>query len=337
MIELLRGQVACPVLANLAELGWLDHMAEASFSCASFPEAEPAATNSIFKYLVALGLLIEQHESPGRYVASDLGRKVFARYGSFCILNSYEGFFQNLKSLLFENNGNPRPAVNRLRNVFGSGHLHARKFFSPALQRLTERSFRFVVDLGCGNGQFLQQAVEARLARKLGGVDVSRLAVAATAARINELKSDVSLHIVEADASKVQTWSDQLPWYREAGLFSMWFLLHEFSKRVPEIIVKFLREVNSRYPSAELIIGELVRLPEHALASNKTDSIMPEFLLFHELSGQGVLSWGEWQDIRHQIPFRVATEYLIDPVLTAEGTSFPSSFIWHVKPLSMYD
>jgi SAM-dependent methyltransferase len=337
MIGLLRGQVACPVLANLAELGWLDHMAEAPFSCASFPEAAPAATNSIFKYLAALGLLIEEHESPGRYVVSDFGRKVFARYGSFCILNSYEGFFQNLKWLLFVNNSNPRPAVNRLRNVFGSGHLHARKFFLPALQRLAGRSFPFVVDLGCGNGQFLQQAVEARLTRKVGGVDISASAVVATAATIDELKSDLSLHIVEADASRVQTWSGQLPWYHEAGLFSMWFLLHEFSQGVPETVIKFLRELNSRYPSAELVIGELVRLPEQALANNKTDSIMPEFLLFHELSGQGVLSWGEWQDIRHQIPFRVTTEYLIDEVLTAEGMSVPSSFIWHVKPLSKHD
>src|SRR5207302_2085002 len=84
IIGLLRGQVACPVLANLAELGWLDQMLEASFNCASFPEAEPAATKSVFKYLAALGLIIEQRESTDRYVGAEFGRKFCARYVSCC-------------------------------------------------------------------------------------------------------------------------------------------------------------------------------------------------------------------------------------------------------------
>ena len=197
---------------------------------------------------------------------------------------------------------------------------------------LAGRCYPFIVDLGCGNGQFLQQAVEARLARKLGGVDVSTLAVIATTSRINELRTGMSLHTVEADASKVHMWSEQFPWYREAGLFSLWFLLHEFSQYAPEIILKFLQELNSRYPEAELLIGELVSLPEHVLASSKAKSIMPEFLLFHELSGQGVLSWDQWQEIREQLPFRVAREHLIDEVSIADGNCVPSSFIWHLRP-----
>jgi hypothetical protein len=332
IIGLLRGQVACPVLANLAELGWLDQMLEASFTYASFPDAEPAATNSVFKYLAALDLITEQPESPGCYVVSDFGRKVFARYGSFCILNSYNEFFQNLRSLLFINNVNSKPAVNRMRNVFGSGRLHSRKFFSPALRMLEGRSFPFVVDLGCGNGQFLREVMHAQLSPKLGGVDISNVAVTATTANLGAAKSDVCLHTVKGDACAVEMWSDYLPWYGEAGLFSLWFVLHEFSQHDPQVILRFLHEINSRYPSAELIIGELVRLPGNALASNRAESIMPEFLFFHELSGQGVLSWIEWQQVRNTMPFQVIGEYHLDKILMADGNTIPSSFIWHLRP-----
>jgi SAM-dependent methyltransferase len=332
IIALLRGQVACPIIANLAEFGWLDQMCEGSFSVASFPEARATVTGSIFKYLASIGLLFEQRENPGTYVVSDSGRLVFARYGCFCILNSYEDFFQDLRSLLFIRDVNRKPAVNRMRNVFGSGHLHSRKFFSRALETVTGQSFPFLVDLGCGNGQFLQQAIEAQVAKRIGGVDVSKIALATTARNISEASPGVCLHLVEADASKVQIWSQQMPWHDEAGLFSCWFVLHEFSQHDPEIILEFLRQVNSRYPLAELVIGELVRLPHPILASNKAESIMPEFLLFHELSGQGVLSWTEWQKVRKAMPFHVVAEHHIDNVLVAAGRSAPSSFIWHLRP-----
>ena len=307
-------------------------MSESCFSCATFPEAEPATTNSVFKYLAALGLLVERCEAAGHYVASDLGRKVFARHGSFCILNSYQNFFQDLTSLLLVSNLGGKPVVNRFRNVLGSGQLHSRKFFSPALQMLAGRSFPFLVDLGCGNGQFLQQAIELKLARKLGGVDVSHVAVTATATKVGGARACVCLHAVEADAYVVSIWSKKLPWYKEAGLFSLWFVLHEFSRSDPRVVLRFLREINSRYPSAELILGELVKLPDHALANNRTESIMPEFLFFHELSGQGVLSWPEWQEIRRTMPFQVVTERYLDSILVEDGTTLPSSFIWHLKP-----
>jgi SAM-dependent methyltransferase len=332
MITLLRGQVASPLLANLAEFGWLEQMSGGSFSIANFPYAKPPVAKAVFHYLASVGLIIEQSEAPEHYTASDFGRSVFARVGAFCILNSYEDFFQDLRPLLFDGTDQPKPRVNRLRNVFGSGQLHSRKFFSPALQMLAGRSFPFVVDLGCGNGQFLQQAADAHLSPKLGGVDVSSLAVMAATATINQAKSRVHLHAVEADASGVHIWSNQLPWFGEAGLFSLWFVLHEFSQQDPQVVLRFLREINSYYPSAEVIIGELVRLPEHALANNRTDSIMPEFLFFHALSGQGVLSWTAWQEVRIAMPFQIVRELYFDTIVDNDGNNLPSSFIWHLKP-----
>lgn len=332
IITLLRGQVACPLLANLAEFGWLDLMCEGSFSAASFPEAKAPVANSVFQYLQSLGLIVAICDAPDNYAVSDFGRSVFARVGSFCILNSYQNFFQDLRSLLFMHDSEPKPVVNRFRNVFGSGRLHSRKFFAPALRMLAGRVFPFHVDLGCGNGQFLQQGAGAHLASKFGGVDISNVAVIATTAKITGGNPTAQLHTVEEDAQAVAEWSKHLPWFNEAGLFSLWFVLHEFSQQNPQVILRFLREISDRYPLAELIVGELVRVPEDTLASNRTESIMPEFLFFHAISGQGVLSWPEWQEVKRQMPFQVAAEHYLDKVLVKDGTTLPSSFIWHLKP-----
>jgi SAM-dependent methyltransferase len=333
IITLLRGQVSCPLLANLAELGWLDKMSEGTFSVEDFPGSAPRVAEAVFKYLAAIGLLISDCQIPGRFAPSELGRSVFPRFGSFCILNSYQEFFQNLGSLLVPNGCTDGPTVNRFRNVIGSGQLHAQKFFSRALEALKARSFPFVVDLGCGNGQFLQQVVEAQLTQKLGGVDASAIAVTATRSTIRATGHEgVHLCTVEADASQIGKWCDDLPWYQEPGLFSLWFVVHEFSRRDPQHVIRFLHEINRRYPAAELIVGELVRISPHALASNRMESIMPEFLFFHEISAQGVLSWPEWQEIRRAIPFRVVWEKQMDHVHVDDEDALPSNFIWHLKP-----
>jgi SAM-dependent methyltransferase len=321
------------MIANLAEFGWLDKMCYGPFSIATFPEAHAIVTKSIFKYLLTLGLISVDCKNQDHFVVSDLGRSVFTRYGSFCILNSYESFFRDLGSLLFIDSHNQKPVVNRSRNVLGSGQLHSRKYFSPALQMLAGRSFPFLVDLGCGNGQFLQQAVEGGLTSRIAGVDNSPIALRASAAKLGKARPEASFQTVEVDACRVQVWSERLPWYREAGLFSLWFVLHEFSQHAPEIVLEFLREVRARYPAAELIIGELVRVPEEALTGNSAESIMPEFLLFHELSNQGVLSWTEWQGIGAEMPFKIIAERHFDNILAGDGGAIPSSFIWHLAPL----
>src|SRR5690606_1289260 len=94
IIALLRGQVACPVLSTLGQLGWLERMGAEPFRREDFsPPPDTAAFKSVMSYLGALGL-IEPPTGAPTFVATELGRKVFARYGAFCILNSYESYMR---------------------------------------------------------------------------------------------------------------------------------------------------------------------------------------------------------------------------------------------------
>jgi len=81
-----------------------------------------------------------------------------------------------------------------------------------------------------------------------------------------------------------------------------------------------------------VIIGEIVRQEDAALAASHRESIMPEYLFFHDLSGQGVLSWKEYHEIRLQIPYRLVAERLFDEIAGEDGRKEPSSFIWGLVP-----
>ena len=42
---------------------------------------------------------------------------------------------------------------------------------------------------------------------------------------------------------------------------------------------------------------------------------MPEYLLFHDFSGQGVLSFSEYQDILSQTGYSLKKEWLFDKIM----------------------
>jgi len=69
------------------------------------------------------------------------------------------------------------------------------------------------------------------------------------------------------------------------------FVAHEFSKGSPRRIKSFVSALRETFIQAELILGEINKISSDCLAEGHYLSIMPEFLLFHEFSRQGILSW----------------------------------------------
>jgi hypothetical protein len=68
----------------------------------------------------------------------------------------------------------------------------------------------------------------------------------------------------------------------------------------------FFRELRAAIPEAEILLGEVTALPPSFLARHHESSSLPELLLFHSLSGQGVLEWETWHCILDEIPYSLA-------------------------------
>jgi SAM-dependent methyltransferase len=274
------------------------------------------------RYLQSVGLI--EPAVGDRYRATPAGEYVLDRIGAFHLLRSYRDYFADFAELL--SNPSRGASVRRLENVGGTGQLHARKYFPGALRWLAGQDVRCLVDVGCGNGEFLAAALTAHPAAAAIGVDLSAEAVSATQQRLGD-----RVRGIVADGAGVANWAGAIPDGGAAAVVSVWFVLHEFAGGEAEPVVQFLHELHAAAPHAEVIVGEIVALPPEGLAAARAESVYPELLLFHSLSGQGVLSWEQHQAWLGRVPFRVSAEERFDEV-PATGGPIPSSVVWHLVP-----
>jgi SAM-dependent methyltransferase len=279
------------------------------------------------RYLVSLGLLRAIDGQPPRYEATKVGRTVFTRYGSCALIHSYRNYFERLAGLLLGTDRGAKPAVDRRLNVLASGQLHARKFFPDAYRILAGHSFRQLIDVGCGNGEFIAGLLRQRPEVQAVGVDRSEVAAAEFRARFRG-----RVPVVVADGADVAGWVGAIPPGEEPVVVSLWFVLHEFTAGMVDRAVRFFKDLHGRLPGADIIVGEIVNLPPEVMAAGRGESIMPEFLLFHALSGQGVLTWEQHRQVLGDIPYTLAAEVLFDEMPDGAGGLLPSSFVWHLLP-----
>lgn len=331
LVSLLRGYFATPVIATLGETGMAERMYAGAFSASDWePDHDTTLVAALLDYLHSIGLI--ERTADRSYALTPEGRTVVARNGASSLLMSYADYFHMLPDLLAGRAS--KPYVNRLRNVRGSGQLHSKKFFPAAFDLFSAEPPLALIDVGCGDGCFLEFARERWPGVGLFGVDLSETAVETTKIRLGSAKECDAI-AVTADGHDVASWSAATPSsLRNSArlVISMWFVAHEFSQGSPQRLKVFFRTLRDTFPQATLVLGEITHIPPDVLASNYELSIMPEFLLFHALSGQGVLSWPTWKSILEEIPYRLSNEQTFDLVCQADGEPIPASFIWHLAP-----
>jgi 2-ketoarginine methyltransferase len=327
----LRGYFLAPVIASLGECGIAERMLQGPFSITDFaPLADTRTLSILFRYLQSVGLLVCEGDS--RYALTEDGFTSLSRNGAYSLLVSYADYFDKLPELLA---GAPvTPTVNRARNVRGSGHLHGRKFFPAALDCLQSNPPSALIDIGCGDGAFLECACARWPAIVPFGLDLSETAVDIARCRLARQTGREPLFVL-ANGREVPSWSTSVPpalGDSDGLVISMWFVAHEFSASSTELMVRHFNHLHQCFPNARILLGEINKIAPADLAHNRDLSIMPEYLLFHELSGQGVLAWTDWQHILEHIPYRLEKECRFDDVQSASGASIPASFVWLLRP-----
>src|SRR6185437_9907580 len=296
LIASLRGYFLAPVIATLGECGIADRMLQGPFSIADFETlADTRILSVLFRYLQSVGLLVPAGESS--YALTEDGFTLLSRNGAYSLLVSYADYFDKLPELLA---GAPvTPSVNRSRNVRGSGHLHGKKFFPAALECLQSNAPAAIIDIGCGDGAFLECICARWPSLTPFGLDLSETAVEIARRRVARQTGREPL-IIAANGSDVSSWSVYVPpAIRDSDrlVISLWFVGHEFSAGSIEVMVRFFEDLYRSFSTARILLGEINKIAPADLADNRDTSIMPEYLLFHELSGQGVLAWTDWQHI----------------------------------------
>jgi len=335
IVLLLRGFFSTPVLSSLGRLGVLDALkSSSSFTVNDFSSIpNKKLLQTTFHYFARLDLIEKVGGQGEVYRPTDFGKEIFRRANSFYVPHSYYEYMYNYHDLLQGTRFGLHQKVERLENVIGSGKTHQR-YFLPAISFLKRKvDHELIVDIGCGDGHFLLTFLARVSGKKVVGVDISKISTEVTYKNLQVKYPDQEISVVCSDALNVDKWSVPILKMEETRkiVISMWFLLHEISRNKLVNVIEFLNHIHSIFSDSTIIIGEVVRHNDDMLSKHSYESIMPEYLFFHELSEQGILSWEEYHLLLDKIPYELLFEQLFDEILN-DGNKVPGAFVWCLKP-----
>ncbi len=332
LISLLRGFFSLPILISLSRNGIIKDILKKDINIIRYKGIKNKNfLKSILYYLQNLNLIKEKKNN--QFYATTLGKKILKRIGSFHLLNSYGPFINNIERLLKLSSTNSI-SCNRKENVIGSGLTNGRKFFPKSFEFFGKDDFSFVIDVGCGNGEYLSRCIKFFSKANFVASDVSPKALKECKKNLKKKFPNKKVSYFRCDAYNVNkfcSFINRLNVSSEKTLITFWYVVHEISKNDKKRIINFFKQIHNRCPNAEILVGEIVRIEPNLLSVNKDISIMPEFLFFHEISGQGVFSIDELNYIKQRIPYRLSKSYNFDYVKNAKKKT-PSALIWYFKP-----
>ena len=332
LISFMRGFFICPIISFLLKNNLIEIFFKKEFSLNDFKKIKNKKYfYNILLYMLSLGLIKFINKKKKTFKATHLGQKIFLRSGSFLILHSYKSYIDNLDKTLIKNQISGIKC-NREENVIGSGSIHKKKFFPNAFKLIKKKDIGLIVDIGCGDGNYLKEINKRFNNIPILASDISAIAVKQAKKNLKNLNCQKKFFI--CSAFNVEKWSKEVIKFKlknnKKVLISLWFILHEISNGKTENIIVFFKNLKKYLPNAQIIIGEIVDLPKDILRTNIDISIMPEFLFFHQLSNQGVLKYSDFNQIRRKIPQKLNQEIKFD-IVNYKKKSVPSAFIWSLS------
>ncbi len=276
-------------------------------------------------YLIRINLI--QKDSNHNLSFTDLGTEIFKRSNSFYVPHSYREYILNLGNIFDKKINIRKLRVDRDENIIGSGITHMR-YFPPVISYLSMNyEFNTGIDVGCGNGHFLNLMNNNFNSLNLYGFDVSSTSV--SSAKLIKKKNGNKIKIFRADASKISSWKKKIKGNGTKTILFFWFLLHEISNNKISTIIDYLKNIKKNFPGAKVVICELTRQQDLILQENCEKSLMPEYLLFHDFSGQGVLSYKDYNKILNSTGYKLKKEWKFDLSSSKnDQISEPSTFVW---------
>ena len=261
---------------------------------------------------------------------TEIGVEIFKRANSYYVPHSYREYILNLGKIMDKTTNTKKLIVDRDENIIGSGKTHMR-YFPPVISYLTRNnSYDTAIDVGCGNGHFLNLMASYFENIDLIGFDISKISVnSAKKIKKNYPKNKIS--IFQEDASKVNSWSTKIKKMtkKKKTIIFFWFLLHEISDNKISKIISYLKSVKKNFPDATIVVCELTKQSVNILKKNCDKSLMPEYLLFHDFSNQGILSFSDYRHIISKTGYKIKKQWLFDQNSASEGSKAePSTFVW---------
>jgi len=144
-----------------------------------------------------------------------------------------------------------------------------------------------LLDVGCGTGQFLGYLSESGFGGRLYGMDQAEEAIEVGKA---EQQGHANVQLFAGDALKLRE-SAERHGVRSVDLVSFMFVMHEFDDG---LVRGVLAGVADAFPSARLLLTELLNRTSDELRRSRETTVFPELKLVHRLSNQVLRNRDEW-------------------------------------------
>ena len=306
-----RGFAVTEVLWALLETGFLDELA-ARPEGMTFSEAQtryrfhPHVFESLVDYFDVLRILRREGD---RIRLDKQGRLLLAEpRGSFDLALGYEPVFRNLGAMLRGEALFGRDVFRRGEYIArGSGELGSQLPFPVMKRMILDVAAREVLDLGCGDLEFLfgiAQGTEILC----HGIDVDAEAVAHARERLERSPLRARVSVERADMFDVASLAKR---FGSVDVLTAVDVFHEHLADGTERVGRLLDELRRSF-NARLVVAEFCRQPHEALRKRPTG--FAEHHLFHNLTNQVILSAEEWRRIFHDAGYKIEQEHVFDIV-----------------------
>jgi hypothetical protein len=210
----IEGALIGPTIVHLG-MGGMFHkyFMEASFRADEYHE-HPENFEKLLSFLAYLGWFVEKN---GTFEFTDKGLFFARRASAYGVTVSYSPMFRQVEDLIFGdpkklrevNVGEEEQHVDRAMNVWGSGGAHATYFkkideiILEIFNRPIDEQPKGVLDMGCGNGAFLEHVYEVIEQRTLRGQMLDEHPLFLVGADYNE----AALRITRGNLIKANIWA----------------------------------------------------------------------------------------------------------------------------------
>lgn len=286
------GPSALRFLATLEEVGVLDLLRKTPDGLSADELAfqlslEKKLLEPVCDFATLNSSIIERKHD--KYILNQIPKRLQNR---IAFLLAYEPVFSNLARLLKKEFTYGKDISRNGKYLQNSSALYNEAAWQTVLEFVNKKNYKFIIDLGCGSGEFLIEAAKKLPHIKAIGIDIDgeTVQVAQTHATISGLTDRVS--IIKGDARKPEFTLQA--YKKETGPSEICFvgitLWHEFLTDDETFLCDLLQKYGQLFPGSGFVAveydglsyDELARLPQ----PDRTYASI--YQLVHPLTNQGM-------------------------------------------------
>jgi SAM-dependent methyltransferase len=292
-------------LQVLFNVGFFDEvLAQGQVEVKAFAEQkhlDEKILQSLCDSLYALRILDRRGEA---YVLTGKGLSLakVAR-GWFVGTDGYRDVFHSIEAMLHKEKCYGRDVDRRLLQVLrGTSEISSWIHFPLALYLLQQMKCQRVLDLGCGDGGFLQYLYDQGGIQGYG-IDIEADVIAYGKEQFEKAGIGQAVQLFTADLAHLEHVAASIP---KPDAATALFVLHEVLYSDVDVVVQALREFRRLLPDVPLIVFE-VDLPA-VDEMRKRPGMIVQYMVQHDLTNQKLAGRMEWQELFHRTGFKIINE-----------------------------